>query len=56
VVGNAGSFFKNPSVPGEKFKDLKAEFQNIIGYENSDGTIKLAAGWANRTVRLEGLS
>ena len=45
VVGNAGSFFKNPSVPGEKFKDLKAEFQNIIGYENSDGTIKLAAGW-----------
>ena len=45
VIGNAGSFFKNPSVPGEKFKDLKAEFQGIVGFENSDGTIKLAAGW-----------
>jgi UDP-N-acetylmuramate dehydrogenase len=45
VIGNAGSFFKNPSVSKEKFKDLKTEFQNIVGYENSDGTIKLAAGW-----------
>lgn len=45
VVGNAGSFFKNPSVSKEKFKHLRADFQNIIGYENSDGTIKLAAGW-----------
>jgi UDP-N-acetylmuramate dehydrogenase len=45
VIGNAGSFFKNPSVSREKFKDLKAEFQDVVGYENSDGTIKLAAGW-----------
>ncbi len=45
VLGNAGSFFKNPSVSKGKFKDLKTEFQNIVGYENSDGTIKLAAGW-----------
>ena len=45
VIGNAGSFFKNPLVSKEKFKDLAAEFQNIVGYENSDGTIKLAAGW-----------
>ncbi len=45
VIGNAGSFFKNPSVSKGKFKDLKSEFQNIVGYENSDGTIKLAAGW-----------
>ena len=45
VIGNAGSFFKNPSVSKEKFEDLKTQFQNIPGYENSDGTIKLAAGW-----------
>ena len=45
AIGNAGSFFKNPSVSKEKFKDLKAGFQNIVGYENADGTIKLAAGW-----------
>jgi UDP-N-acetylmuramate dehydrogenase len=45
VIGNAGSFFKNPSVSKEKFEDLKTQFKNIPGYENSDGTIKLAAGW-----------
>jgi len=45
VIGNAGSFFKNPSVSKERFKDLKAGFQKIVGYENSDGTVKLAAGW-----------
>ena len=45
MIGNAGSFFKNPSVSKERFEDLKTQFQNMIGYENSDGTIKLAAGW-----------
>ena len=45
VIGNAGSFFKNPSVSKERFEDLKAQFQSMIGYENFDGTIKLAAGW-----------
>jgi UDP-N-acetylmuramate dehydrogenase len=45
VIGNAGSFFKNPSVSKEKFDDLKTAFPNTVGYENSDGTIKLAAGW-----------
>ncbi|MEO5564166.1 MAG: UDP-N-acetylmuramate dehydrogenase [Chitinophagaceae bacterium] len=44
-IGNAGSFFKNPSVDKEKFLSLKAKFENIVGYENSDGTVKLAAGW-----------
>ncbi len=24
---------------------LKQQFENIIGYENADGTVKLAAGW-----------
>jgi UDP-N-acetylmuramate dehydrogenase len=44
-IGNAGSFFKNPSIPAEQFKYLKLKFNNIAGYENADGTIKLAAGW-----------
>lgn len=44
-VGNAGSFFKNPSVDKEKFQNLNSKFQNIIGYDNADGTIKLAAAW-----------
>lgn len=44
-VGNAGSFFKNPTVGRDKFESLKAENPGIVGYENTDGTVKLAAGW-----------
>lgn len=44
-IGNAGSFFKNPSVPKEKFLSLKNEFPSIVGYDNPDGSVKLAAGW-----------
>ncbi|HZI54683.1 MAG TPA: UDP-N-acetylmuramate dehydrogenase [Chitinophagaceae bacterium] len=44
-IGNAGSFFKNPSIPVLSFQNLKSKFQNIVGYENADGTVKLAAGW-----------
>jgi UDP-N-acetylmuramate dehydrogenase len=44
-IGNAGSFFKNPSVPKGFFLKLKQQFEHIAGYENADGTVKLAAGW-----------
>lgn len=45
VIGNAGSFFKNPSVSKEKYETLKAKFENIVAYPNIDGSVKLAAGW-----------
>ena len=45
LVGNAGSFFKNPQVTKNQFQNLKARFPGIIGYENTDGSVKLAAGW-----------
>ncbi|HEX7844994.1 MAG TPA: UDP-N-acetylmuramate dehydrogenase [Chitinophagaceae bacterium] len=45
VIGNAGSFFKNPSVGAEEFLRLKTAFPGIVGYENADGSVKLAAGW-----------
>lgn len=44
-LGNAGSFFKNPSVTRDQFNILKKKFAGITGYENQDGSIKLAAGW-----------
>lgn len=44
-IGNAGSFFKNPSVSKEQFDMLKKEYPAIVGYANIDGTVKLAAGW-----------
>jgi UDP-N-acetylmuramate dehydrogenase len=44
-IGNAGSFFKNPSMPAAIYEQLKKEYPAIVGYPNADGTIKLAAGW-----------
>ena len=45
VIGNAGSFFKNPSVEAEKMELLLREFPEIVSYKNDDGSFKLAAGW-----------
>jgi UDP-N-acetylmuramate dehydrogenase len=45
VIGNAGSFFKNPEIPGSKFELLKKDFPGIIGYSLVNGNVKLAAGW-----------
>lgn len=45
IIGNAGSFFKNPTVSKDQFQLLKAKFSEIPGYENLDGSVKLAAGW-----------
>ena len=45
VVGNAGSFFKNPSVTPEQCADIIAREPNIVHYPMPDGSVKLAAGW-----------
>lgn len=45
VIGNAGSFFKNPEVENSKFEILKKEFTDIVGYHLPNGNVKLAAGW-----------
>lgn len=44
-IGNAGSFFKNPTITAQEFTDMKQRFEHLIGYENADGSYKLAAGW-----------
>lgn len=45
VIGNAGSFFKNPTVHKEQFETLQQEFPNMVGYPVNDKEVKLAAGW-----------
>jgi UDP-N-acetylmuramate dehydrogenase len=45
LLGNAGSFFKNPEVPTAQFEELKQTFPSIVGYPTTLGNTKLAAGW-----------
>jgi UDP-N-acetylmuramate dehydrogenase len=45
ILGNSGSFFKNPVIPLEKFDELKKEYADLPSYKVEGGQIKLAAGW-----------
>ena len=44
-IGNAGSFFKNPSIPNAQFQSLLQRFTGIVGYATGNHETKLAAGW-----------
>jgi UDP-N-acetylmuramate dehydrogenase len=45
VIGNAGSFFKNPVVTPEQCRDIIARDPHVVHYPMDDGSFKLAAGW-----------
>lgn len=45
VLGNAGSFFKNPVVPAELAAQIRQSHPGLVGYPQADGQVKLAAGW-----------
>jgi UDP-N-acetylmuramate dehydrogenase len=45
VIGNAGSFFKNPVVPAAQCADLLERFPTLVHHVQPDGSEKLAAGW-----------
>jgi UDP-N-acetylmuramate dehydrogenase len=45
LIGNAGSFFKNPVIPATQFDALKGKFSEIVGNLLSNNTVKVAAGW-----------
>ena len=45
TLGNAGSFFKNPTVTPEQCQDIIAREPRIVHYPMPDGSVKLAAGW-----------
>ena len=44
VIGNAGSFFKNPEIDKDVFDSLTSSFPDMVGYPVSTGRVKLAAG------------
>lgn len=45
VLGNAGSFFKNPVIDAGPFDALRARAPDVVSYPQPDGRVKLAAGW-----------
>ncbi|QES88985.1 UDP-N-acetylmuramate dehydrogenase [Rhizosphaericola mali] len=47
IIGNAGSFFKNPTIEKTQFEKLKSVFPHIKGFtiEGNIDKIKVAAGW-----------
>jgi UDP-N-acetylmuramate dehydrogenase len=45
IIGNAGSFFKNPVVESSFALRLKNEYPDIPIYKDHEGYMKLASGW-----------
>lgn len=45
ILGNAGSFFKNPIITSEQFEILRAMDNQMPGYVVSNNTVKLSAAW-----------
>ncbi|MFM7596674.1 MAG: UDP-N-acetylmuramate dehydrogenase [Flavobacteriales bacterium] len=45
VLGNAGSFFKNPVVSTEVLDTIQQHYERVPSYPAGDGFVKLAAGW-----------
>ena len=45
LIGNAGSFFKNPIVGRAIFEEIQQTYPTVPGYPISDQEVKLPAGW-----------
>ncbi len=54
IVGNAGSFFKNPIVPRVQRDALRGRFPSLVSYDIGGGRCKLAAGWLIEATGLKG--
>lgn len=53
VIGNAGSFFKNPVIDKAQFEKLQAEYPNIPSYPAGE-KVKVPAGWLIETAGWKG--
>lgn len=54
VMGNAGSFFKNPEVSSDCYRQLHERFPDLVAYPLANSNYKLAAGWLIEKSGLKG--
>jgi len=54
IIGNSGSFFKNPIISTSKFKGLQAQFPQMPSYQISEDSFKIPAGWLIETSGFKG--
>ncbi len=45
VLGNSGSFFKNPVIPAAHYAKLTESYPDIPGYAQGEWGVKVPAGW-----------
>ena len=55
-IGNAGSFFKNPTIKKIDFDGLRTEFPDIPGYELPQNQMKVPAAWLIEQCGWKGLT
>lgn len=54
VLGNAGSFFKNPVIERKQYELLKEKWSNMPCYEVDSQHVKVPAGWLIENAGLKG--
>jgi UDP-N-acetylmuramate dehydrogenase len=55
VIGNAGSFFKNPVIDTAKYNRLKTLHPSMPGYTSDNQEVKVPAGWLIEQCSLKGI-
>lgn len=45
LIGNAGSFFKNPTISVQQYQELKSRFPDMPSYPVDEHSVKVPAGW-----------
>lgn len=56
LLGNVGSFYKNPVVEAKQAAVLRRIYSQMPQYPQADGSVKLAAGWLIEQCGLKGYS